>query len=150
RLIQKQFQKFCQFLGNLANEFKPFAGFRMIERKLFGMKKNAAKALDGIAYLDVRYRFVASFVICFVADDRMVHRGKMYANLVRSAGFYFNVQQREFFETAADFPEGYCGSAVCRDGHFRTVPPVAAVRPVDGSDVVACAAVYECDVVFVN
>ena len=81
-----------------------FAGFRMRERQFFGVQKKAVQILDRFSYFHVSDRVVAPFVINFVADDRMIQKGEMNADLMRSAGFDFDIEQREFFVSLANFP----------------------------------------------
>lgn len=82
-----------------------FAGLWMIERKVCRVQEEPPEMLDGLSYLVVCDRIVAAFVIDAVADDRMIYRGKVYANLVRASGLDLNVEEREFLESLANLPE---------------------------------------------
>ena len=54
---------------------------------------------------DVGDGFVAAFVVGFVADDGVIDRCEVDADLVRAAGLDLDVEQREFFEPLSHLPQ---------------------------------------------
>ncbi len=122
----------------------------MREREFFSVEEKAAHYADRVFNVDVCNGVVAAFVVGFVADDRVVDRREMDADLVRTAGLYLDVDEGEFFETLADLPEAECLPAVRGDGHFCAVPAVAGDGAVYGAGIVARVPVDEGDVGFEN
>ena len=95
------------------------------------MKEKAAHYSDRVFYVDVSDGVVAAFVVGFVTDDRVIDRGKMYADLMCAAGFDLDLKKGEFIEPLADLPQRKRVAAVCGDGHFCSVPAVAGHRAVE-------------------
>src|SRR5260221_6389728 len=93
----------------------------MGERKAFGMKEKTPKGFDRVAYTKIGDRFVAAFVIYLVAYHGVIDVGHVDADLVCTAGFYLDVQQRELGVTLSNLPKRECGAAVGGNLHPEAV-----------------------------
>ena len=122
----------------------------MGEGEALGVEEEAVHAVDGAFYLRVVDGVVAAFVVRGVADDGVIDRGEVDADLVRAAGFDVDVEEREFIEPLPNFPKAEGVAAVGGDSHLGAVPPVAGDRAVDGPFVLTRTAVDECDVGLLN
>ena len=83
----EQFEKVCQFVRQRRGKFQIFFCFGMREIKFVRVQKKSVKPLNRLPYLNIGDRFVASRVVGFIADDRMIDVGAVNADLMRSARF---------------------------------------------------------------
>jgi len=139
-------QKLLELIGYSLDEFQSFTQRGMLERELFGVKEKAVEFLDRLFYFLICDGVVAAFVVGPVADDRVIDRSEMDADLMCSSGLYFNIDEGELFEPLSNLPHRQRMSPVGRNGHLRTMPAVARDRAVDRSQVLAGAAMNKSDV----
>jgi hypothetical protein len=146
----KQFEEIRQFRRQSGDEIQSFTGFRMRKRQFFGVQKKAIQITNRLPDFEIGDGFIASGVISFVADDRVIDVRAVDANLVRSAGFDFDAEQGKFLESFFHFPQGHGIATVRADAHFRAVVFFPGNRRVNRSGVRFQLAVNERDVGFEN
>jgi hypothetical protein len=120
------------------------------ERQFFGVQKKAVEVGNRLTDVEIGDGFVASGVVGFVADDRMIDVRAVNANLVRSAGFDFDAEQGKFLESFFHFPQRHGVATVRANAHFRTVVFFPRNRLVNRSGVLFEFAVNERDIGFEN
>ena len=63
------------------------------------------EALDRSFYIRIRDRVVTAFVVCRIADYRMIDRCEMNSDLMCATGLDIDIDEREFFKPLANFPD---------------------------------------------
>jgi hypothetical protein len=106
----------------------------------------AAEIANVRAQLCVLNGVVAAAAVSFIANDGMFEPREMNPNLVRAAGFEFDVEQREAIETLAHTIKRERAATAADDGHARTIRRVASEGLIDASRVGLEASVDESDV----
>ena len=137
-----------EFGREFAIEIDAFAGLWVREGESLGVEEEAVEFFDGAFDLGVGDGIVAAFVVGGVADDWVIDRREVDADLVRAAGLDIDIEEREFLEPLTHLPQAERVTAVGGYRHLGPMPSVACDRAVDGSFVFPRTAVDECDVGF--
>ena len=91
-----------------------------------------------------KLRFLGA--IDLVSRDRVVDRGHMYADLVRSSGLQCNMQQRMCTKPLQHIPVRHRFSAVANDSHTLSVLRMAADGCIDRAVFLTKVAINECKI----
>ena len=68
------------------------------------MEEKAVEGANGVFDIDVVDGVVAAFVVGGVADDGVIYRGEVDADLMRPAGLDGDLEQCEFLKPLPDLP----------------------------------------------
>ena len=145
-LRSKNFQQFCQLFRHLTTNIYSLAGLGMGEYEMCRMQEEAAEVFDSLLNLHIRDRIVAAFVINRIADDWMIDRGEVYADLVGASCLDIDIEERKLFKSLADLPKRESLPAVRSDGHLRAMPAVARDGPIDRAGILTRVAMHKGDI----
>ena len=89
------------------------------------MQEKPPEIGDRFSHSEIRNSLVTPRIIRLVADDGVIDRREVNAYLVGSAGFYLDVEEREFVIAFLDLPRRESCAAVSGDTHSRAIVFVA-------------------------
>lgn len=99
------FQQCVEFGREFAIERYSFAGVWVGEGEALGVEEKAVELIDGAFDLDVSDGVVAAFVVGGVADDGVIDRCEVDADLVCAAGPDVDIEKSEFLEPFSYLPD---------------------------------------------
>src|SRR5690242_11257420 len=100
----------------------------MSEGELLGVQKMSAEVAHTRANLRVLDRVVTSRAVRLITNNRMLQPREMNTDLVRAAGFQFNVEQREPIELLPHAIQRKCAASAAHNSHARAVRRIARQR----------------------